>query len=86
MSKDFQEDRHGVDRDRYKRGTKYPENFEEKENYLKVTNPTGDVTVQDVSDLDGLVYEVISEGTPGEKWTIEIVAMTPIEFEALKEY
>lgn len=87
MAKEVQEDRIGLDKDRYKRGQKYQEDFDEtEETYIKVTNPVGDVTVMDVTDIDNLLYEITAEGSSGEKWIVEIVSMTPSEFESLKEY
>jgi hypothetical protein len=86
MTNDRQEDRFGLDRDHYKRGTKYPENFEEKENYLKATGPTGNVVMMDVTDADGFLYMLVSDGTSGDKWTIEVIELTEREFHDLRGY
>jgi hypothetical protein len=77
MSKDFQEDRHGLDRDRYKRAQKYLPKFETEDLDLKIkaTSPSGEVSEMDIGSIDALVgyAHEITEGSPGDKWIFEIV-------------
>lgn len=77
MPKDFQEDRHGVDREHYKRGTKYKEEFdnEDLDLKIKIVSPDGEVSEVDIGCVELLVsfaYD-ITEGKLGDKWTFEIV-------------
>lgn len=77
--KDFQEDRHGLDKDRYKRTQKHKQQFEVEDLDLKIkaTSPSGEVSEMDIGSIDALVgyAHMITEGAPGDKWTFEIVRL-----------
>ena len=77
--KDFQEDRHGLDKDRYKRAQKHKQQFEVEDLDLKIkaTSPGGDILEMDIGSIDELIgyaYDMV-DGAPGDKWTFEIVKL-----------